>query len=61
MDQPMISMRVTNNTDKALSRIYYHGTVITPGRTIPWIDDDFNNEIRGGLEPGESKNLLTFT
>jgi hypothetical protein len=57
MDQPMISMRVTNNTDKALSRIYYHGTVTTPGRTIPWIDDDFNNEIRGGLEPGESKDL----
>ena len=29
----------------------------SPGRTIPWVSDDFNYEFTGGLEPGESKNL----
>jgi hypothetical protein len=24
---------------------------------VPWVDEDFNNEMAGGLEPGESKRL----
>lgn len=57
MPQPVIDFKVTNQTAQALSRIYYHGTVTSPGRSIPWIDEDFNNELAGGLEPGETKHL----
>ena len=57
MPQPVIDFKVTNNTGVALSRIYYHGVVSTPGRSVPWVDEDFNNEMAGGLEPGESKRL----
>ena len=57
MPQPVIDFKVTNNTGIPLSRIYYHGVVSTPGRSVPWVDEDFNNEMAGGLEPGESKRL----
>ncbi len=31
--------------------------VSTPGRTIPWIEDNFNYVVPGGLENQESKHL----
>ena len=55
--EPVLDFKVTNNAGIALSRVYYHGVVSTPGRTIPWIDEDFNNELAGGLENGETKHL----
>ena len=57
LPQPVIDFKVTNNTGVSLSRIYYHGVVSTPGRSVPWVDEGFNNEMPGGLEPGESKRL----
>lgn len=58
MTNPVIDFTVTNNTGKALSRIYFHGKLITPGRSVPWIDEDFNYEISGGIENNESKHLV---
>jgi hypothetical protein len=55
--EPIIEFTVKNNTDIALSRIFYHGTVSTPGRSIPWIDEEFNNTISGGIEPGETREI----
>jgi hypothetical protein len=55
--EPVISLSVTNNGTTAISRIYFHGKVETPGRTIPWIDEDFNYVVVGGLEPGETRRL----
>lgn len=52
--QPIIELRVKNATDYAISRAYFHGKVHTPGRQVPWVEDDFNYQIRGGLESGES-------
>lgn len=57
MSVPVIDFTVKNGMALALSRIYYHGMVSTPGRSVPWIDSDFNNEMHGGLEPGEEKHL----
>jgi hypothetical protein len=51
--QPIIELTVKNGTEKAISRAYFNGTLESPERTIPWIKDDFNYEISGGLEPGE--------
>jgi len=51
--RPTIFLTVTNGTEHAVSRVYFHGVLATPGRTIPWVEDDFNYSIPGGLEPGE--------
>lgn len=57
LPQPVIGFKVTNGTGVPLSRIYYHGTVTTPGRSVARIDENFNHEIAGSLEPGETKRL----
>jgi len=51
--KPIIELTVKNGTDKAISRAYFTGTLASPDRTIPWVKDDFNYSISGGLEPGE--------
>ena len=50
-----IEFTVRNQTGTAISRIFCHGRLSSPGRTIPWADEEFNVAIPGGLEPGESK------
>ncbi|WP_372754655.1 DUF6694 family lipoprotein [Labilibaculum sp.] len=52
-EEPIIELTVKNGTDKAISRAYFLGTLASPARSVPWIKDDFNYEISGGLEPGE--------
>lgn len=49
----LLQVTFENQTSHAISRIYFHGVYKTPGRTIAWIQGDFEYEIRGGLEPGE--------
>lgn len=51
--QPIIELTVVNGTSHAISRAYFKGTIASPGRSVPWLKDDFNYEISGGLEPGE--------
>lgn len=52
--EPIIELSVLNETDHAISRAYFVGTVASPGRSVPWLKESFNYSIRGGLEPGES-------
>lgn len=52
--KPIIEITVKNNTRSAISRAYFRGVLATPGRSVPWVEDDFNYSISGGLEPGES-------
>jgi hypothetical protein len=54
LEEPIIELSVTNKTPAAISRAYFHDIVASPGRSIPWLSDDFNHSISGGLEPGES-------
>ena len=51
--EPIIEITVKNGTKQAISRAYFTGTLASPKRTVPWIKDDFNYEISGGLEPSE--------
>jgi hypothetical protein len=51
---PIIEITVRNGTDVPVSRAYFHGVLATPGRSVPWVEGDFNYEISGGLEPGET-------
>jgi hypothetical protein len=53
MKQPRIELRVKNGTGKAISRAYFVGTLSSPGREVPWLKEDFNYPIAGGIEPGE--------
>lgn len=51
--KPIIELTVKNGTNKAISRAYFTGTLASPERAVPWIKDNFNYDISGGLEPGE--------
>jgi hypothetical protein len=37
-----------------VKRAHFVATLASPGRSVPWLKDDFSYEISGGLEPGES-------
>lgn len=51
--EPIIEITVRNGTSHAVSRAYFEGTIASPGRSVPWLQEDFNYSISGGLEPGE--------
>lgn len=52
-DQPIIELTVVNETDHAISRAYFDATLESPDREVPWLEERFNYEISGGVEPGE--------
>ena len=52
--EPIIELTVKNGTGHAISRAYFRGTLQSPGRSVPWLQDEFNYQIRGGLETGET-------
>lgn len=54
MKKPIIELTVINNTDDPVARAFFEGVVASPGRSVPWIEDTFNYQIPGGLEPEET-------
>ncbi len=54
MEKPAIELNVTNKMPVPVSRAYFHAVLQTPGRSVPWVEEDFNYSIPGGLESGES-------
>lgn len=55
MPRPFINMKVRNGTTFAVRRGYFRGRVTSPGRSVAWIEDDFNYQVSGGIEPGEEQ------
>ena len=53
MKEVILDLKVRNGTSQAVSRAYLHGVLKSPERSVPWVEDDFNYQIPGGLEPGE--------
>lgn len=51
--EPIIEITVKNGTGKAISHAYFEGTLSSKGRSVPWLKEEFNYSISGGLEPGE--------
>lgn len=49
-----IELAVKNGTGKAVSRAWFRAILLTTGREIPWVDSEFNYQISGGIESGES-------
>lgn len=54
--KPVIDLAVQNGTGHPVSRAYFRGTIASPGRSVPWLVEEFNYSISGGLEPGESSD-----
>jgi hypothetical protein len=52
-EEAVIEVTVKNNTEHAVSRVYFDGVLASQGRSVPWVSDSFNYSIAGGLEPGE--------
>ncbi|WP_148205508.1 hypothetical protein [Symbiobacterium thermophilum] len=52
-EEPVIELTVQNNTEFPVARAYFHGRLVSPGRSVPWVEEDFNYAIPGGIEPGE--------
>jgi hypothetical protein len=48
-----IVMSLTNGTAHNISRAYFSATSISEGRETPWLREDFNHVIPGGLVAGE--------
>lgn len=57
IEQPIVSFTVTNGSKVPIKRIYLHGILTSPGRSIPWVSGDINYEFSGGIEPGEVQHL----
>lgn len=55
--EPVIEFRITNGSNIVLRQGFFQGTLTSPGRSVPWVDEAFNHEFSGGLEPGESRLL----
>ena len=52
--QPIIELTVSNKTNTAVSRAFFKGTLSSPNRSVPWLEETFNYQISGGLESGET-------
>lgn len=52
----VMELTVENKLDVAISAGTFEGTLITPGRSVPWLVDTFSYSIAGGLEPGEKQS-----
>lgn len=52
--EPVIRLSVTNGTVEPIARVYMKALMVTPGRSVPWLETSMNYQIPGGLEPGES-------
>lgn len=52
-DVPFVTIKVKNGTKKSIAAVRLDAVLTSPGRSVPWLKDDINFEIPGGLEPGE--------
>ncbi|MGO2581767.1 MAG: DUF6694 family lipoprotein, partial [Halomonas sp.] len=55
--EPVIELKMTNDTGQALSQLFLRGVVMSPGRETPWVDETFYYIIAGGIEAGETQSL----
>jgi hypothetical protein len=56
--EPRILLRVRNGTKHPISRAFFKGKMTSPGRSVPWLEEEFNYPISGGLEPGEEAEWI---
>ena len=55
--KPTIDLTLHNGTGQAVSRVYARGILSSPERETPWVDEEFNYIVSGGIEAGETKQI----
>ena len=51
----MTDVTIHNKGDRALAGVTYRAELRTPGRAIPWVEDEMQVWFDGGVEPGETR------
>jgi hypothetical protein len=59
LEQPVIDVGIRNEGKFPITRIYFRSVLTTPGRSVPWVTQEFVQTFKGGLEPRE-KQQFTF-
>jgi hypothetical protein len=57
LQQPVVEFTVRNDGKFPISRVYFSGVLTSPGRSIPWVKQEFVQTFKGGLEPREKKEI----
>ncbi|MFA8300936.1 MAG: DUF6694 family lipoprotein [Hyphomicrobiales bacterium] len=52
-EKPIIELTVKNGTNQPISRVHFMGTLSSPDRAVPYLKEDFNYDVSGGIESGE--------
>lgn len=55
IEVPYIEFTIRNGTDHAISHLDFVATLTSPDRSVPWEQTYVDLPIRGGLEPGETR------
>jgi hypothetical protein len=57
-EKQALSFNVTNSSEISLRSLSLEAAVHTPGRSIPWSRANFAYSLPGGLEPGETRDVM---
>lgn len=57
LEWPIISFTVSNKGRVTIKRIFMRALLKTPGRSVPFADENFDFSIPGGIAPGEFKHV----
>jgi hypothetical protein len=55
LDWPVIEIRVTNGTDQVVSLAHFRAALLAGGDESPWLLEEFDHVVLGGLAPGEDQ------
>jgi len=47
-----VDITIRNDLPVRITRLDFHGTLTSPDRTEPWIDDELSHTVRGKMDPG---------
>ncbi len=53
LEWPVIEMEVENGTGHRISLIHFRATLLEPTKDEPWLEEEFDHVVMGGLAPGE--------
>jgi hypothetical protein len=53
LEWPMIEFKAENNTNQVIWLIHFRAALLRPGHEEPWLVEEFDQLVLGGLAPGE--------
>lgn len=56
-NKTIIAFDIENGTNEPISNVGFHAVLVSEGRQIPWLEDDFSYDFAGGLNPKEKQHL----